>query len=166
MKHRDPKPADKDLINRYKIAHMVGVAEYMHCRARAYGLNPDLMYTLGLLHDIGYLQGRYGHEVYGGVLLRELGVYQRYTDAVFNHGDISTIPVEELTKEQVLLVEADSCIGKEGYYVGPEDRIAYVKREYGTTEPMVSNIRKVKEFCRINGIDAPFMEPDEHGRSR
>ena len=47
--------AHKEHINAYKTAHMIGVAEYMRERAKDYGLNPDIMYAVGLLHDIGYI---------------------------------------------------------------------------------------------------------------
>ena len=44
-----------DKINNNKKMHMFGVAEFMYTEAPKYGLNPEEMYVLGLLHDVGYI---------------------------------------------------------------------------------------------------------------
>ena len=41
-------------INENKKKHMFGVVQFMYEQAPKYNLNPEEMYTLGLLHDIGY----------------------------------------------------------------------------------------------------------------
>ena len=74
-------------INENKIAHMVGVAEWMRERAEDYGLNPDVMYAIGLLHDVGYLQGRVGHEKRGGEILSAIGVDEDVRFAIAHHGE-------------------------------------------------------------------------------
>ena len=59
-------------IDDNRIKHMHGVAEYMYNNAEKYGLNKEQMYVLGLLHDIGYVKEKAGHEQYGGDLLDDL----------------------------------------------------------------------------------------------
>ncbi|MBR0384343.1 MAG: HD domain-containing protein [Eubacteriaceae bacterium] len=44
-------------ISEERIRHMHGVAEFMYKRAKDYKLDAEEMYLLGLLHDIGYIQG-------------------------------------------------------------------------------------------------------------
>ena len=51
---------------------MIAVAEYMRENAYKYSLDKDLMYVLGLLHDIGYLKGRIGHEKYGYEMMQNI----------------------------------------------------------------------------------------------
>ena len=68
--------AHKEHINKYKMAHMIGVAEYMRERASDYNkgyykdpttfcrepvpiqIDPEEAYVVGLLHDIGYIYER------------------------------------------------------------------------------------------------------------
>lgn len=50
---------------------MHSVAEYMYRNAKKYDLNPEEMYILGLIHDIGYLKDRLDHEVHGARLLEK-----------------------------------------------------------------------------------------------
>ena len=52
-------------ISENRMAHMHGVAEFMYEHAPLFRLNPDVMYILGLLHDIGYVHGKHLHEVHG-----------------------------------------------------------------------------------------------------
>jgi hypothetical protein len=48
-------------INRYKAAHMNGVAVHMAENAKRYGVSQKEAYVVGLLHDVGYISGRAGH---------------------------------------------------------------------------------------------------------
>lgn len=76
MKDNDKRceHAHKEHINRFKMAHNIGVAEYMRENAEKYGLPADEMYVMGLLHDIGYIKQHKGHEEYGAELLETMGL--------------------------------------------------------------------------------------------
>mgnify|MGYP000442905199 FL=1 len=80
MKDNDKRceHAHKEHINRFKMAHNIGVAEYMRENAEKYGLPADEMYVMGLLHDIGYIKQHKGHEEYGAELLETMGLKPRY----------------------------------------------------------------------------------------
>lgn len=123
-------------INENKVAHMVGVAEWMRERAEDYGLNPDVMYAIGLLHDVGYLQGRVGHEKRGGEILSAIGVDEDIRFAIAHHGENLRALQKEygkefITPELVLMVEADLSIDTKGYRIGFDKRIEDLKRRYG-----------------------------------
>lgn len=53
------------VITEGRIHHMHGVAEFMYNHAQEHKLMPDQMYFLGLIHDIGYINGKSGHEASG-----------------------------------------------------------------------------------------------------
>ncbi len=60
-------------------AHMIGVAENMYHHANKYGLDPEEMYLIGLLHDIGYIsRSKEGHEQYGATLIKMFFNQLRY----------------------------------------------------------------------------------------
>lgn len=132
------KEADKAHINKYKMAHCIGVAEYMRENAEKYGLDKNEMYTLGLLHDIGYLEGRVGHEENGYEILEGLGMNDKYLFAVINHGT-NPYEVEESVNMDllvgnaplVLLYEADMSIDARGYNVGFDGRLKDIGERYG-----------------------------------
>ncbi len=167
--------ASKEHINKYKTAHMIGVAEYMRERANDYGLNPDEMYVVGLLHDIGYLKGHSGHEQYGAMLLDKMGML-KYSFAVELHGnklrelftDYMFNKFEHIgsfdrkTKGHILtlLVEADSSIDARGFRVGFENRLKDIGERYGydsiAYETVSDNIAFIKEYQQSWGIGKPI----------
>lgn len=98
--------ANNQHINRYKMAHCVGVAEYMRDNADKYSLNKDEMYVLGLLHDIGYLNGRKNHEENGYELLECMGLNRRCLFAVKNH---SADPYELMINDEYKKFILDAC---------------------------------------------------------
>lgn len=133
--------ANKEHINKYKTAHMIGVAEYMRNNAKKYSLNPDMMYVVGLLHDIGYLEGRKNHEEFGAELLKKtfsIGFHVSISNDIYQaiklHG---TSPIKILDKSKLqndvllLLYEADQQIDAEGHFVGFDGRLNDIKRRYG-----------------------------------
>lgn len=167
--------ASKEHINKYKMAHMVGVAEYMRERASDYGLNPDEMYVVGLLHDIGYLKGRAGHELSGAMLLDRMGLLkysfaiefhgnklrEMFTDYLFNKSEhIGSF--DRKTKGHIitLLVEADSSVDVRGFRVGFEKRLKDIGERYGyhsaAYETVSDNIAFIKEYQRNWGIGKPI----------
>ena len=42
-------------IDGNRLLHILGVAEYMYTKATDYNLDPDEMYLIGILHDIGFI---------------------------------------------------------------------------------------------------------------
>ena len=152
-------------LNRYKMAHSIGVAEYMRERAEDYGLNPNTMYVVGLLHDIGYLGGREGHEQRGADLLDAMGLGYFYHFAIEHHGenlyDVQKRCVgDEPLLFVVLLVEADMSVDARGYRVGFEGRLADLGRRYGEDsaayKTAMGNIQFIKEYQREHKIGKPI----------
>ena len=152
----EPCKADKRHINKFKMAHMVGVAEYMRDHAEEYGLNPDEMYVLGLLHDIGYLEGRNEHEQYGAKMLSEMGLNMVYTYAICHHGDNPYAlcpdginPSDKAVKPYLLLLEGDMSVNAQGYRVGFDKRIEDIGQRYGfdseAYKTACDNVRFIKE---------------------
>lgn len=156
--------AHNEHINRFKMAHMIGVAEYMRERAEDYGLNPDVMYTVGLLHDIGYIKGRESHEKHGAEILSAIGADDDICLAVAHHGENPYKFREEygqdaITPEFVLLLEADMSVDARGYRVGFGGRLKDVGRRYGyehaAYETVKANIQFIKEYQSDHGIGKP-----------
>ncbi len=134
---------------------MLGVAEYMRERAPDYKLNPEEMYVLGFLHDIGYLKGRERHEVNGAKIVRNMGVDERFASAIEFHDCIYGVSEEHRTKEMVLLIEADSSVNAEGYIVGFDKRTTDVARRYGNAKFIKENIEYVENYCKKHKIKQP-----------
>lgn len=117
--------ANKDYINRYKMAHIIRVAEKMKELSTQFGLDGDEMYVVGFLHDIGYLNGRVGHENYGADMLQKMGLSDRYVSIIKNHGaDVSTLD-DALLADPVfaLLMREDYEVGTKGHLVSRQERI-------------------------------------------
>lgn len=168
--HGRPATASNRHINRFKMAHSIGVAEYMRERAGEYGLNPNTMYVVGLLHDIGYLGGREGHEQRGADLLDAMGLGYFYHFAIEHHGenlyDVQKRCVgDEPLPFIVLLVEADMSVDARGYRVGFEKRLLDLERRYGSENIGLAreNIQFVKEYQQAHGI-APYKQQKEQER--
>lgn len=124
------------IMSEKRIKHMHGVAEYMYRNANKYGLNPEEMYILGLLHDIGYVQGRLDHEVIGARLLEKEGY--KHSSIVSWHGTtpldymrLRDCSVEDIPKELILLWEADVSVDSMGNEVGFKDRLTDIGLRYG-----------------------------------
>ena len=118
-----------------KLLHMHGVGRYMFDHAEDYGLEPDKMYVLGLLHDIGYLFGSADHAVNGARLLESVGF--NYSQEVSWHGTapldyLRLTDVSEPPKELVLLWEADLSVGPDGKEIGFQRRLEDIAVRYGT----------------------------------
>lgn len=162
--HKEYNEASNEHINRFKMAHSIGVAEYMRERAEDYGLNGDVMYTVGLLHDIGYINGRADHEKRGAEILSAIGVDDDIRFAILHHGekgrDVQTqYGNEAISPEFVLLLEADSSVNARGYRVGFEKRLEDIERRYGHDHPaydtVKDNISFIKEYQQEHGIGKP-----------
>lgn len=142
--------AHKEHINKYKMAHMIGVAEYMRERAKAYDIDPDLAYTVGLLHDIGYLEGRSNHEEASRVILENMGVTDRTVlDAVAWHGTDPNKIIEQYGEDYispllVLTYEADLSVDARGFRVGFDNRLADIDTRLKDTPYYDTAVKTVK----------------------
>lgn len=159
-KRVDCEQAHKEHINRYKMAHNIGVAEYMRENAEKYHLSPDEMYVLGLLHDIGYLSGRVGHEKVGADILNAIGLNQNYVYAIKYHGlnpklieekPYDSFDFETAYKdlpELVLLYEADMSIDARGYRVGFKARLDDIGQRYGYDSIAYKNASDTVDYVK------------------
>ena len=126
-------------LTQAKAAHSVSVARYMMDNAFYWGVEPDEAYTIGLLHDVGYIYGRRGHEASGSVLLERMGLYGTYTEAILYHGtDPYSKPVRDALEDNpnlkvmlTLLYDADMSIDAGGRLVGHKGRLEDIKLRYG-----------------------------------
>ncbi len=109
-----------------KQKHIVAVAEYMYRNASNFNLVPEEMYTLGLLHDIGYLYGSTGHARSGAELLEKQGY--KYWKEVMYHGKFQ----EEYESDALNLLNiADLMIDSNGCTAGVKQRLNDIKERYG-----------------------------------
>ena len=122
-------------ISNDRLLHMIGVAEYMYENAARYGINEEIAYLIGLLHDIGYISGsKDSHEKYGAELLQKLGINHIMYDVILNHGktpkefleQYSTIPYI-----MVLMWEADLKVDLTGKNVGYTKRLEDIANRHG-----------------------------------
>lgn len=123
-------------ISEDRIKHMHGVAEYMYRNANKYGLNPEEMYILGLLHDIGYLRGKLDHEVNGAKVSMKSDY--KYSSLISWHGTtpldymrLRDCSIEDIPKELILLWEADLSVNSLGYEVSFNERLKDIGLRYG-----------------------------------
>ncbi len=154
----------REHIHAGKIAHMVGVAEYMRDRADDYGIDGNVAYTAGMLHDIGYLEGRLGHEEIGAEILEACGMRGEIVFAVANHAtELKQIPKEQVSPLLVLMVEADLSVDAKGFRVGFDKRLADIEKRYGVDkkgdvndmpiyQSVLSNIEYIKAYQQERGI--------------
>ncbi len=162
-KHREPEKAHIEHINQNKMAHMIGVAEWMRERAEDYGLDSVTMYTLGLLHDIGYIEGRENHEQRGAEILASMGMSKEMLFAVKHHGEnpyeIQRVFGEDaISSMLVLMQEADLSIDALGYRVGFDKRLDDIKKRYGDSYregDLEDTIRFIEAYQTEHGIEKP-----------
>lgn len=142
-------------LNFNKKMHMFGVAQFMHDQAPKYGLKPDEMYVLGLLHDVGYIyDGWHNHEEKGANLMRELGF--KYADAISLHGvDVDDFNGKTLSKEAMLLMAADSCVDYEGNIGSYESRRKDIEKRYDERDKSfyLERFDKRIKFLKENGFN-------------
>lgn len=161
--------ARSEHIKQEKISHCVGVAEYMRERAEEYGLDGNVAYTVGLLHDIGYLEGRLGHEQIGSEILSYMQFPQWITDIIACHGsELATVDKEKMSPMLVLLVEADLSIDMYGHRVGFDKRLEDIGKRYGTeNNPKFDEVKSNVEFIKAyqQEHDIPSQEETVNRKS-
>lgn len=163
---------EKDYENRIsdeRIAHMHGVSEYMYAHAGDFNaigkdkiykdpskpcLIPEDMYILGLLHDVGYLQGKSDHEEYGAVLLAKNGYGADKVAVIEKHGCILD-EVKDIIPELVLLIEADMHIDTDvkGLFVSFDKRLENVGKRHGFDSQAYKICKANIEWLRCHGRD-------------
>jgi putative nucleotidyltransferase with HDIG domain len=131
------------------MAHMIGVAEYMRENASKYDLDPDMAYTVGLLHDIGYLEGRRGHEQVSAKIYASIcsTVNPDIFDAILYHG--STWEEIPKTSISLLLIEADMSVNAQGFRVGFDKRLMDIKERYGEDSDAYRNVKNIISQLKI-----------------
>ncbi len=115
--------------------HMFGVAEFLRNYALEQNMSQhdcDELYTLGLLHDIGYAfleeKDYYQHGIVGGEFLKTQN-YQ-YWREVYYHGVVNCA---YQSKYLDLLNCADMHVDSKGNVVSFEARLEDITRRHGTT---------------------------------
>lgn len=123
-------------IKENKIRHIHNVAEYMYEHAEKYNIDPEVAYTIGLLHDIGYIRCKEGHAEVGADLLDNMQF--RYSNIIRYHGITPNNYMSKLNcskdnipKELKLLWEADMHVDSKGNQVSFDERLRDIKERYG-----------------------------------
>ena len=136
-------------LSNNKIKHAHAVAEWMYLHAHEYNLDPERMYVLGLLHDIGYLRGKTGHANNGAEITSKIGLDHEMIYAIKNHGmDLRYL---EVTPELLLLVRADLQIDYEGDFIGYEARIGGIKVRYGEDSIQYKRVAGTYAYLKEKG---------------
>ena len=151
--------------------HSHTVADYMYRHSREYGLDPESMFILGLLHDIGTISGyENGHGRYGACILQKEGY--KYCREVELH-ELIDCNIERLlydielnkNKALILLVEANMKVDNNGELVGYAKRIENMMELYGRRSQQYDNtvkvIDKLKECGRVHDGDYSLRDISE-----
>lgn len=136
------------MITEDRTKHIFSVARLMKENATKLGLDPEEMFTLGLLHDIGYEFGESEEHHIKGFEILEKQKY-KYSREVLHHGkpdvDFSSPALD-------LLNFADMHINKKGEYVCFEDRLLDIKERRGENSPHYQNSKKIIEGLKQKGL--------------
>lgn len=127
------------MITEDRKKHIFAVALLMKENAERFGLDKEEMFTLGLLHDIGYEFGESEeHHILGAKVLQKQN-YKYYKEVLY-HGKPTT---EYSSRALDLLNFADMHIDKKGHYVTFEERLADIANRRGKDSPHYKNCKKV-----------------------
>lgn len=138
------------MINQDRQYHIFAVAILMKEKAKILHLNEQEMFTLGILHDIGYeFDQTETHNITGGNILKKQN-YKYYKEVKY-HGD----PLTEYTsKELCLLNYCDMHINGKGKYVSFEERLEDIKLRRGENSLFYINAKKIIDKL----IQSHFLE--------
>ncbi len=136
------------MITEDRIKHILGVARLMKKYARDFCQDEEKMFTLGLVHDIGYeFGGSEEHHILGYEILSKQGY--EFAKEVLYHGK----PTDEYFSLALdLLNFADLHINKKGDYVSFEDRLEDIKARRGESSPHYQNCKKVIDMLKEKGF--------------
>lgn len=129
--------------------HSLGVAKKMVAIGKSKGLKAsDLndLFTLGIVHDIGYEFGPGNeHQKLGGLVLKENGY--RYWQEVYYHGLIQN---EYSSLFLDILNQADMQIDKKGKDVGYSGRLEDIKSRYKEDSKVYASCVELVNFIMAN----------------
>ena len=129
--------------------HSLGVAKKMVVIGKSKGLKASALndlFTLGIVHDIGYEFGPGNeHQKLGGLVLKENG-YRNWQE-VYYHGLIQN---EYSSLFLDILNQADMQIDKKGKDVGYEGRLADIKSRYGEGSNVYASCVELVNFIMAN----------------
>ena len=138
-------------MHKNKEKHMLSCARFMYDNAPDYGLNPEEMYVLGFLHDIGYVYTKKNHAIAGKKLMQDLGYkhaefikFHEFTPERY----IKETGNKDIPRELVLLWEADMSVDYLGRRSGFEGRSADIKKRYGEHSHAYQECLKTIEFIK------------------
>ena len=147
------------MIDKNRLNHIIGVARLMKDNARQLGLDEEAMFTLGMMHDIGYeFGGSEEHHLKGSSMLEKQG-YKYYLEVKY-HG----MPTKEYTSTELdLLNFADMHIDKLGNYVDFDARLEDIANRRGTDSKHYKNCKIVIDnLSRKYHLVGPKMAPRAH----
>lgn len=115
-----------------------------------YSCDPDDMFILGMLHDIGYEfvedQGEHAHA--GGIKLKAQGYV--YWKEVFYHGIPQT---DYSSKELELLNYVDMIIGPDGAEMSIKQRIENIEERYGKYSEQALKAKELEEQIKSYNLN-------------
>lgn len=129
--------------------HSLGVAKKMVAIGKSKGLKTSALndlFTLGIVHDIGYEFGPGNeHQKLGGLVLKENGY--RYWQEVYYHGLIQN---EYSSLFLDILNQADMQIDKKGKDVGYSGRLEDIKSRYKEDSKVYASCVELVNFIMAN----------------
>ncbi len=166
MEHK-PELNEKKISNE-RIKHMHGVAELMYKYYDAFNckyLSREECYVLGLLHDIGYIDGKENHEYRGCEILENMlqfGNNSIISKCIGGHGttpkeykDLYNISDDEIPSELILLWWADMCVEssgeKAGEVVGFRGRLKGLEERYGIDSEPYTICKEIIDWIKNYG---------------
>lgn len=136
------------MITNYRKKHIFAVAELMQSYGQERNYSADKcneLYTLGLLHDVGYAFLEEidfeKHEVVGGEFLQKQGY--KFWKEVYYHG-VANSPYQSEYLD--LLNLADMHIDSEGNYVSLDERLKELSKRYNVPIKQLNSYPIVQEL--------------------
>lgn len=127
------------MITEDRIKHIMAVARLMKESAEKVGLDKQEMFTLGLLHDIGYEFGdSEEHHLLGAEILKKQN-YKYYKEILY-HGKPNT-NFNSIAFD--LLNYADMHIDKQGNFVSFDDRLKDIAERRGEDSAPYINCKAI-----------------------
>lgn len=145
------------MIDEDRMKHILAVARLMKEKAEEVGLDPEEMFLLGMMHDVGYeFGGSEEHHLVGAGILEKQN-YKYYLEVLF-HGKPTT---EYQSPALDLLNYADMHINKKGEYVTFEDRLQDIANRRGKDSPHYRNCRVIIEGLKSRNFLTSTSEPKQ-----
>lgn len=129
------------MIDNDRLKHIFEVAKLMKDKAKKVGLDKEEMFTLGMLHDIGYEFGENSDHNFVGFQILDKQNY-KYAKEVLYHGKPNS---EYQSVALDLLNFADMHIDKEGKFVYYNERLDDIKKRRGEFSLAYINSKKIIE---------------------